>query len=90
MYSYADDYYWVGGSGNWSDISHWVTTSGGNVYHTQLPGSTDDIYFDSNSGLTTSDTVFFTVQTNFCHDLSINITGNAPAFYGGVGNVLRV
>ena len=23
------DLYWVGGTGNWSDIGHWATTSGG-------------------------------------------------------------
>jgi len=23
------DYFWIGGNGNWSDITHWSTTSGG-------------------------------------------------------------
>ena len=49
MRSYAVDYFWVGGSGNWSDITHWVTTSGGNAQHIQPPTSTDDVYFDANS-----------------------------------------
>ncbi|HNR20081.1 MAG TPA: hypothetical protein PKL45_08870, partial [Bacteroidia bacterium] len=33
----AADYYWVGGTGNWSDVSHWATTSGGSTFHTQPP-----------------------------------------------------
>lgn len=44
------DYYWVGGSGSWSDYaSHWATSSGGNVFHDQVPTSMDNVYFDANS-----------------------------------------
>ncbi len=45
----ATDYFWVGGTGNWSDLTHWATTSGGSTLHTSLPGETDDVYFDVNS-----------------------------------------
>ena len=90
FFANADDYFWVGGSGNWSDINHWATTSGGTVYHTQLPGSTDDVFFDSNSGLNSSDTVFFTVQTNYAHDFEVSIPTAVPTFYGGPTNVLRI
>ncbi len=46
----ADNYYWVGGSGNWSDFaSHWATTSGGTTFRTQVPTSNDDVFFDANS-----------------------------------------
>ena len=32
------DYYWVGGTGNWSSYAnHWATTSGGSTFHTQVP-----------------------------------------------------
>ena len=50
----AADFYWVGGSGNWSDISHWRTTSGGATYPSVVPGSSDNVYFDANSGFTTT------------------------------------
>jgi hypothetical protein len=44
------DYYWVGGSGSWSDYAnHWATSSGGNVFHDQVPTSMDNVYFDANS-----------------------------------------
>mgnify|MGYP001068374451 CR=1 FL=1 len=86
----ADTYYWVGGAGNWSDINHWVTASGGNVYHTQLPGSNDDVFFDANSGFSSNDSVLFTVQTNYCNDLNINVPGQIPTFFGALSNILRV
>ena len=44
------DYYWVGGTGNWSNYSsHWATSSGGNIFHTTTPSSNDNVIFDSNS-----------------------------------------
>ena len=45
----AADYYWVGGSGNWADISHWATTSGGVITYSQVPTADDNVYFDANS-----------------------------------------
>ena len=36
-------------AGNWSDISHWATTSGGVITHPQVPTANDDVYFDTNS-----------------------------------------
>jgi hypothetical protein len=41
-------FYWVGGSGNWNDPSHWSLQSGG-VSANVLPGKDDRVFFDSNS-----------------------------------------
>jgi len=38
--SYPADYFWVGGSGNWSEISHWAITSGGTTTHLVVPTMT--------------------------------------------------
>jgi hypothetical protein len=46
----AAEYYWIGGAGNWSDISHWSLSSGGPANAASLPGSTDVAIFDANSG----------------------------------------
>jgi hypothetical protein len=44
---FSADYYWVGGSGLWSDHNnHWATASGGNVFHDQVPTSMDNVFFD--------------------------------------------
>jgi gliding motility-associated-like protein len=64
----ADDYYWIGGNGNWSDLTHWATTSGGLILHTTIPSSSDDIYFDANSGAG-SIVLSINVNTVFARDL---------------------
>ena len=43
------DYYWVGGSGNWNDVSHWATSSGGSTFATVVPSNTTHVHFDANS-----------------------------------------
>lgn len=46
----AEDKFWVGGSGNWSDDdNHWATSSGGLPGDGNIPTMIDDVYFDSNS-----------------------------------------
>ncbi|WP_375562326.1 T9SS type A sorting domain-containing protein [Bernardetia sp. OM2101] len=48
----AADFYWIGGTGNWSDFAtHWVTTSGGATFHTNAPTAADNVFFDANSGV---------------------------------------
>ncbi len=42
-------YYWIGGSGNWFDPSHWSLTSGGAPVNC-VPMRWDDVFFDQNSG----------------------------------------
>ena len=61
---FAVDYYWVGGSGPWSDLSHWANNSGGsgNAY-SSVPTSTDAVYFDTNSFSAVSDVV--TIDGNY-------------------------
>jgi hypothetical protein len=66
---YAADYYWVGGTGNWSDINHWRTSSGGNTFPAVVPGKTDNVFFDGNSGFTSgSKTITVNVVAN-CHNI---------------------
>lgn len=46
----AGPYYWVGGSGNWSDATnHWSTSSGGAPNGANTPTSTDNVIFDAAS-----------------------------------------
>lgn len=72
--AYATNYYWVGGSGSWSDYSnHWATSSGGNVYHVQIPTPNDDVFIDANSFLSTNDTL--TMDTTILHCRTIDWTG---------------
>jgi len=77
------DYFWVGGTGNWSDISHWATTSGGGTTHAQAPGPNDDVFFDANSFTAGGQTVTLNTDIIFCRDLAWSGVANIPTFTGG-------
>ncbi|WP_160137436.1 hypothetical protein [Chryseobacterium sp. c4a] len=88
---YAADYYWVGGSGNWSDINHWRTSSGGNILPAVVPGKTDNVFFDVNSGFTSgSKTVTVNVVAN-CHNIIFSGSKVAPTIESVTGtNALNI
>src|SRR5690606_16559573 len=77
---HAADYYWVGGSGNWNDINHWATASGGSIKHSIVPGSDDNVIFDANSGLTDSGFVDFPPGNAYCHNMSWVGVTTTPMF----------
>ncbi|MEO5569438.1 MAG: T9SS type A sorting domain-containing protein [Bacteroidia bacterium] len=85
----AADYYWVGGTGNWSDFAnHWATSSGGTTFYTSLPTPNDNVYFDANSFSTTGQVVTSNVVIAFCNNMDwINALFN-PSF--SLQNQLRV
>ena len=86
--SYATSYYWVGGSGDWSDINHWVTTSGGTVHHIQTPTSNDNVIFDGSSG-SSPITINLNSQTIFCRDFNVENISHALIF-NGVCQIMKV
>lgn len=76
------DYYWVGGSGNWSDFeNHWAKESGGSEFHTAPPSDSDDVIFDGNSFLEEGDTVVIDVLEAYCQNLTWEGVANNPTFY---------
>lgn len=89
--AFSADYYWVGGRGNWSDINHWRTTSGGSVLPNVIPGPTDDVYFDANSGFTTAtqDHVILNVMAN-CRNMTFAGSSVPPTIYGSSSNELNI
>ena len=78
-FSFAQqDYYWVEGSGNWSDITHWATTSGGATKHSVAPTELDNVYFDGNSFSGSGQSVTIDVAA-LCHDFDWTGATNFPA-----------
>ncbi|RNI23646.1 T9SS type A sorting domain-containing protein [Rufibacter latericius] len=63
-------FYWVPfgsnnrGTGVWSDLSHWATSSGGTEKHTSLPTSSDNVIFDSKSFTFSGQKVTLDVDAN--------------------------
>ena len=75
----GSDYYWIGGTGNWSDPDNWATTSGGAVTHGDYPGSIDNVFFDANSFASTG-TVTVDISDAACHDMDWTGVTNTPTF----------
>jgi hypothetical protein len=72
-------YYWVGGTGNWSDLTHWATTSGGSIKHTIVPSQINDVVFDANSFTASGQSVTVN-QTPFCKNFVWDGVTNNPSF----------
>lgn len=68
--SYAADYYWVNGSGNWNDPIHWSNYSGGNSSG-NVPGAFDNVIIDDNSFVNESYPVIQINGNTTIHDVSI-------------------
>jgi hypothetical protein len=83
-------YYWVNGSGTWSDAAnHWAATSGGSPVAADTPTTTIDAVFDSESNHSGGDAAYtVTVTTGAasnCKNLSFTrsgdpATGGLPTF----------
>lgn len=57
-FSQEQTLYWIGGAGNWDDLSHWSFQSGTqapNLQPSSIPNADTHVIFDSNSGLTGTD-----------------------------------
>ncbi|CAN5134622.1 hypothetical protein BH09BAC5_BH09BAC5_03740 [soil metagenome] len=82
FFAMASNYYWVGGTGDWSDYAnHWSTTSGGLIFHVQEPTPFDDVFFDANSFPTLNDSVKISATIFTCRDMDWTGATNAPVFY---------
>ncbi len=73
-----DNYYWVGGAGNWSNnATRWATTSGGSIFHPTIPSETANVFFDANSGSGVVDINIPTSVANlYIHNFSGSFSGS--------------
>lgn len=86
----AADYFWIGGSGNWEDITHWATTSGGAVTHDQTPTANDDVIFDANSFTAANQTVTINNNVAFARSIDFSAATSAPTLIAGNNVILSV
>ncbi len=77
----AQDYYWVGGTGNWSDYeNHWATSSGGTEFHTSAPGASNNVIFDENSFTEEGQVVLMDLEEVFVRDMDWSVALYEPTF----------
>ncbi len=85
------NYYWVGNSGKWTELSHWATSPGGSTLHTQIPTALDDVFFDGNSFTIPGQSVDFDALTILAHNINWTGATNTPALISTTPNsVLRI
>jgi hypothetical protein len=75
---FSQTYFWVGNGGDWTDLSHWATSSGGSTFHEQLPGPANDVVFDQNSFNTAGQTVQIDLSSVSCRDFVISGAQHQP------------
>jgi gliding motility-associated-like protein len=64
------NYYWIGGTGVWSDSTHWSYTSGGPPNIDKCtPREINDVYFDHNSFSSPSNVVTIDVEHALCNSM---------------------
>ena len=77
----ATKFYWVGGTGNWSDFSnHWANSSGGSTFHSRAPNSGENLYFDQNSFSASDQVVTIDIDNAACKNISWSGVTNNPKF----------
>jgi hypothetical protein len=67
--AYSAERYWVGGSGNWNNPSHWSATSGGQG-GAGVPTASDNVIFDNLSFNALSQEVMLSASA-YCNNISI-------------------
>lgn len=86
----AANYYWIGGSGNWSDTTHWVKSSGGSVYHSNVPGANDNVIFDSLSFTGAGQVVTLDAGNFLCRSMDWTEARFNPTLSGALADTLEV
>ncbi len=78
----STNYYWVGGTGNWSDPTHWAISSGGVGQSPTgcVPTIRDNVFFDANSFSSVGKKVTVDIHAN-CKSMSWVGATNNPEFY---------
>lgn len=88
---YAEKYYWVGGTGNWSELEHWSPISGGiDIHHGVIPTYNDSVYFDENSFSESGQIVTIDVEHAICMRMDWTNAQFTPTLTSSGGNNLSV
>ena len=81
LFCYAEDYYWVGGQGTWSDLNSWRTTNG--QIPNEVPDGSDNVIFNENSFLHPFDTVFILTGNPTCNNFTWENIQDTVVIKGG-------
>jgi gliding motility-associated-like protein len=77
--------FWVGGTGDWSDVNHWATTSGG-VGGVCVPTPFDTVIFDQNSFSAVNQSVNVNLNNAFAGYMDWSAAEFVPEFKGNINS----
>ncbi len=90
-FGFAEKYYWVGGSGKWSELHHWSPVSGStSINHGVIPTYNDTVFFDANSFSATNQTVTIDVGHAICMRMDWTGALFQPTLASSGGNNLSI
>ena len=73
------NFYWVENGGDWTDLSHWATSSGGIEKYKRMPSKSDNIIFDENSFTKQQQSIVFSDNIEIANLNMLKVT-NRPEF----------
>ncbi len=90
-FSFAEKYYWVGGSGKWSELHHWSPVSGSSsINHGVIPTYNDTVFFDANSFSAINQIVTIDVGHAICMRMDWTGAQFQPTLASSGGNNLSI
>ena len=78
--------YWVGGTGDWTDLSHWVKTSGGSNTTGSFPDENFNAVIDVNSGLSNTSIITIPPGDYAVNDLTLSNTTGFKLLFNGTSS----
>jgi len=81
----GEDYYWVGATGNWSNLNHWRTAD--NQIPNEVPDAYDNVIFNEDSFLDPFDTVYVNTGNPTCHNMTWMNLVDTVVLWGGANTV---
>ncbi|MBM7420243.1 MULTISPECIES: beta strand repeat-containing protein [Chryseobacterium] len=77
--SASRDLYWIGGQGDWNDLTHWALSSGGTpITGCNPPRANDNIFFDQYSGFTATQKTITISGSAYANNVTFNNAPNTP------------
>lgn len=91
MTLHGADYYWVNGTGDWSDAAnHWATAPGGIIFHAEAPGPDDDVHFDEHSFTGPGQVITVDMNPATCLNMDWSDVTNTPTLRIATTGILDI
>jgi gliding motility-associated-like protein len=84
--SAQEDYYWIGGTGIWADLTNWETASGSTP--AEVPDAADNVIFNENSFTNPNDTVWIYTKNPQCKNMIWQNLDMPVAMAGGADSTV--